>query len=128
MKAAWTGWGLSGEPRPSAVVTCLPAASEIFVTQDRACTVLAQAAAELGGVQAQVVAQGVEQRHVAVPGLDRPGGSIDDELKAGHRGLLTWGASLHAGAGSRHARGSLQSRSIRGSQRASAPLFRPGRL
>ena len=40
------------------------------VDQHGARAALAEAAAELGAVQAEVVAQRVEQRHVGIPGVD----------------------------------------------------------
>src|SRR5215510_7417529 len=64
MNARCSGWSFSREPSPSIVVIRLFAALETAVEQDRARPALGQAAAVLGTVQLEIVAQNVEQRGV----------------------------------------------------------------
>ena len=59
-----------------------------IVEQHRARSALAEAAAELRGVQAEVVAERVEKRHLRVPGVDRTLDAVDMELDGRHGGPL----------------------------------------
>ena len=88
MKARCSGPGFSAVPRPSTVViVAARRATEIgmrqektalAVDQHRAGAALAEAAAELGAVERQVVAQHVEQRRVGV-GVDLVRCAVDVE-------------------------------------------------